>query len=186
MAIKKYLLNNKKYCIQTDQKESNTFSIKINNRQIEAKILKFIANSNTIFFEIDGNIYKAKISDSHQNNLNVYLFNFNKSFTLNTATPEKIMPARLDRNEATQSLANFQNNIKSPLAGRVIKINVSENQFITKNQPLVVIESMKMENEIRATQDAFVKNVQIAQGDLVQENQVLMIFESKQDTRHSP
>ena len=41
---------------------------------------------------------------------------------------------------------------------------------------------MKMENEIRATSDAFVKSVSISESDLVKQNQLLITFEEKGET----
>ena len=68
---------------------------------------------------------------------------------------------------------------KKKFAGKIIKIYVNQNDFVKKNQPLLIIESMKMENEIRAEADVFIKNIQIRQSDLVQQDQLLMIFEKK-------
>jgi biotin carboxyl carrier protein len=67
----------------------------------------------------------------------------------------------------------------SPLAGRVIKILVGQSQAVSKNQPLVVIESMKMENELCAPYDAVIKTQYIFEGDVVKTNQVLLSLERK-------
>ena len=69
--------------------------------------------------------------------------------------------------------------LTSPLAGRVITILVSAGQYVTAGQPLVIIESMKMENELCAPNNAFIKTLSITPGNLVQTNQVLIIFELK-------
>lgn len=69
--------------------------------------------------------------------------------------------------------------LKSPLAGLVIKVKVAVGQFVTKNQPVVVIESMKMENEICAPFPAFIKTLSISEGNLVKPNQVIVTFERR-------
>jgi len=69
--------------------------------------------------------------------------------------------------------------LKSPLAGLVVKIKVAVGQFVVKNQPVVVIESMKMENEICAPFPAFIKTLSISEGNLVKPNQVIVIFEKR-------
>lgn len=69
--------------------------------------------------------------------------------------------------------------LKSPLAGLVVKVKVAVGQFVTKNQPVVVIESMKMENEICAPFPAFIKKLSISEGNLVKPNQVIVTFERR-------
>jgi acetyl/propionyl-CoA carboxylase alpha subunit len=64
--------------------------------------------------------------------------------------------------------------ILSPLSGCVVKILVEEGQTITPGQTIATIESMKMENEIRALSHALIQTIPIAQGDVVQKNQVLI------------
>jgi biotin carboxyl carrier protein len=57
--------------------------------------------------------------------------------------------------------------IKAPMPGKVIKINVSEDEEVRKNQTLVIVEAMKMENEIKSTIEGVVKKVSASPGDLV-------------------
>ncbi|MGD2295338.1 MAG: hypothetical protein PVF22_05830 [Candidatus Aminicenantes bacterium] len=57
--------------------------------------------------------------------------------------------------------------VKAPMPGKVIKINVSENEEVRKNQTLAIVEAMKMENEIKSSIDGVVKKVYCAPGDLV-------------------
>ncbi|MBM3887077.1 biotin/lipoyl-binding protein [Candidatus Dependentiae bacterium] len=64
----------------------------------------------------------------------------------------------------------------SPLSGRVVQIFVKNGDFVKSTTPLLVIESMKMENVIYASHDAYIKNVFISIGDLVKQNQKLVSF----------
>jgi len=57
--------------------------------------------------------------------------------------------------------------VKSPMPGKVIKIEVETNQEVRKNQTLVVVEAMKMENEIKAALDGRVKKIFVSEGELV-------------------
>ena len=57
--------------------------------------------------------------------------------------------------------------VKAPMPGKVIKINVSENEEVRKNQTLVIVEAMKMENEIKSTVEGYVKKILASAGDLV-------------------
>jgi biotin carboxyl carrier protein len=58
--------------------------------------------------------------------------------------------------------------VKTPMPGKVIKINVKESDEVRKNQTLAVVEAMKMENEIKSSIDGFVKKIHCKPGDLVE------------------
>jgi biotin carboxyl carrier protein len=57
--------------------------------------------------------------------------------------------------------------VKAPMPGKVIKINVSENEEVRQNQTLAIVEAMKMENEIKSSIDGVVKKIYVSTGDLV-------------------
>ena len=67
--------------------------------------------------------------------------------------------------------------IKAPMPGKVIKICVSEAEEVRKNQTLVIVEAMKMENEIKASQDAVIKKIHAAPGNLVDTDTLIMELE---------
>ena len=54
--------------------------------------------------------------------------------------------------------------LKSPMPGRIVKVLVAEGDTVTVGQPLVVIEAMKMENEVRAKVAGTVKQVFVQAG----------------------
>ncbi len=57
--------------------------------------------------------------------------------------------------------------IASPMPGKVVKILVGEGDRVEKGQGLVIVEAMKMENEIRSASVGVVKKVNFSEGDLV-------------------
>jgi acetyl/propionyl-CoA carboxylase alpha subunit len=63
------------------------------------------------------------------------------------------------------------------MPGLVLDIRVIEGQKISKNDPIIVLEAMKMENILKATSEGIVKKINIKKGDKVEKNQVLVSFE---------
>ncbi len=57
--------------------------------------------------------------------------------------------------------------ITSPMPGNLIKVMVQEGDTVEEGQALVIVEAMKMENEIRSPSDGVVKSVNFSVGDLV-------------------
>lgn len=64
--------------------------------------------------------------------------------------------------------------IKAPLPGNIFKLNVKEGDKVKKGETLVILEAMKMENNILAEFDGVVNSVKIKEGDAVLQNDVLI------------
>jgi len=60
------------------------------------------------------------------------------------------------------------------MPGLVLDILVSEGQTIQKGDSLLVLEAMKMENNLKAINDAVVKKINVSKGDKVEKNTVLI------------
>ena len=69
--------------------------------------------------------------------------------------------------------------VKAPMPGKVIKINVSENEEVRKNQTLAIVEAMKMENEIKSTIEGYVKKILASAGDLVDSEKPIIELKTK-------
>ena len=66
--------------------------------------------------------------------------------------------------------------VKSPMPGNILKINVSQGQTVKEGDVLIVLEAMKMENEIVAPHDGTVKQVLVAKGAKVNTDDVLAVM----------
>lgn len=64
--------------------------------------------------------------------------------------------------------------VKAPLPGIIIDVLVNEGDEVKKGQTVVMLEAMKMENAIQATQDGKVTGVHVAKGDSVLEGVALV------------
>ncbi len=67
--------------------------------------------------------------------------------------------------------------IKTPLPGVIIDVKVNVGDAVKKGDTVVVLEAMKMENNINADRDGKVTAVQVAKGDTVADGAVLIIIE---------
>jgi len=67
--------------------------------------------------------------------------------------------------------------IKAHITGTIWKIEVSVGEEVEEDDDFVILESMKMEMPISAEEDCVVKEILCAEGDSVEEGQVLFIVE---------
>jgi biotin carboxyl carrier protein len=65
----------------------------------------------------------------------------------------------------------------APMPGRVVKVHVKVGDAVAARQGVVVVEAMKMENELRSPRAGTVKEVRVAQGALVEAGTVLVVIE---------
>lgn len=66
--------------------------------------------------------------------------------------------------------------IKTPLPGVIIDVKVNVGDTVAKGQTVVVLEAMKMENNINADRDGKVTAIQVAKGDTVADGAVLVVL----------
>ena len=90
------------------------------------------------------------------------------------AVPVAIMDPRLVRRRGTVSAETGPRSIVSPMPGRIVKVLVREGDVVAAQQGLVVVEAMKMENELRAPRAGQVSAVKVVEGMSVEAKSVLV------------
>lgn len=70
-----------------------------------------------------------------------------------------------------------QRTIVAPMPGRIVRVLVKPHERVSARQPLVVVEAMKMENELRAPRGGTVAEVRVSEGASVEANAVLVVLE---------
>ena len=70
--------------------------------------------------------------------------------------------------------ANDKSRLVSPMPGKVVKINVKEGDEVSEGTVMIVVEAMKMENNITATAKAKVKKILVTEGEMVDNKKQLI------------
>lgn len=66
--------------------------------------------------------------------------------------------------------------ITSPMPGNILKINVAQGQHVNEGDVLIVLEAMKMENEISATKSGTVAQINVTKGAVVETGTPLVVI----------
>jgi biotin carboxyl carrier protein len=96
------------------------------------------------------------------------------------AIPVQIRPAGSfgrQKKEGAGGSATGPQRITAPMPGKVVRVLVQPGDQVAARQGLVVVEAMKMENELRAARDGRVRDVAVREGQSVDAGAVLMIVE---------
>lgn len=130
---------------------ANKYHILNKNNSIKAKILSADFNKKTYSVNVNNNTYNVVLSDALDQQIAALGFQVGAS---------KIV-----------------NNIKAPMPGLILEINVTEGQDVKEDDPLLILEAMKMENVINSPRDGVIKSISVAQGETVDKNALLIEFE---------
>lgn len=66
--------------------------------------------------------------------------------------------------------------VKAPMPGKILSIKCSEGAFVKKGEVLMILEAMKMENEITSVKDGKVLSINVSENDVVQGEDTLAII----------
>ena len=149
-----YLINESLFLISVDQ---NDHSLRITSGKNAFDVEPVIISPNEILLIVDGRtvpVYMARDGDR------IVVQIQGRQFEIREPAEDGFQA------EETKSREDMRL-VKSPMPGKVIKIEVETNQDVRKNQTLVVVEAMKMENEIKAALDGRVKKIFVSEGELV-------------------
>lgn len=84
-------------------------------------------------------------------------------------------PRRLARRSGAAPDAEGRQNITAPMPGKVVKVLVREKAAVEAGQGLVVVEAMKMQNEIRSPKKGLVERIYVSEGASVGAGETLLV-----------
>ena len=137
--------------IDAVQLEETKFHVLKNNKPYNAEIVSadFLSKKYTV--KVNNNTYDVAISD---------------------ALDELIKSMGIERGRT-----KVVNAIKAPMPGLILEINVSVGQEVKENDPLLILEAMKMENCFLSPRDGIIKSIAVEKGNAVDKGQLLIEFE---------
>ncbi len=74
-------------------------------------------------------------------------------------------------------------NLTSGMPGKIVKVMVKKGDEVKAGSPILIMEAMKMENEMRASHDTKIKEVFVKDGDHVETGTVLISFEKPNEKK---
>lgn len=88
------------------------------------------------------------------------------------AAPTQAAPAQAPKAQAPQG-SNGAVKVASPMPGTILKIIANVGDKVTKGQPIIVLEAMKMENDIVAPEDGTVASINVTNGQSVNSGDII-------------
>jgi biotin carboxyl carrier protein len=151
----------KVYSINLKQAKPDEYLFMIGDKSIEAKVNSIQAGQ--IDVVINKETYKTTISKGEEGFTKVSVND--KDFQM---MRNDLLEGDLATSDDDSVSADEENNILAPLPGRIFKINVKDGDKIAKGDVVLVIDAMKMENNIVAKKDAVAKKVLVQLDEMVE------------------
>ena len=161
--------NNKSYELELDN-STEPISVHVNGRLIKADLV-LISKEDFYSLLVDNRSYQLFIKKDSQG-YDVAIGG--QRFFVELQDEKTRQPRNLLK---ADEKPKGQIEIKAPMPGLIVKIEVEEGQKINKGDGLVIIEAMKMENEVRANVGGIIKQIFKKEEETVEKDMVLMIIE---------
>ena len=150
------------------------YSLKINGHNYSVQIDDVNEASTVAHVVVNGVDYEVEIEGAKASTVSKpQVAPAPKSANSAMITPSSATPS--PRIAATAPSSGYS--VKCPLPGTVLSVKVAAGDTIAAGQTLVVLEAMKMENNIDADRGGVVKQVLVQQGATVMEGDVLIVIE---------
>ncbi|MFA6263699.1 MAG: acetyl-CoA carboxylase biotin carboxyl carrier protein subunit [Candidatus Babeliales bacterium] len=173
MAIKKLLINGTVWTYLLESRSDGLYVTVTHDAYKQSYMITHHTHdvrSGLVQWECDGKLFARVIHQDAESHV-VMDTVVNRSLRISEVIPHH-------KTSTVTSLVKV-NHVKSPLAGKVMKICVEIGQRVHEGQPLCVIESMKMENEIRSPRAGIIKTIFMSVGNVVQPNHIMIEFEKE-------
>ncbi len=121
------------------------------NKPFHITVLNADFNAKTYSINVNSEVYQVRIEDQ--------------------------LDLMIDQMGFALSTARDVGMIEAPMPGLILDINVRVGQTVNEDDPLLILEAMKMENVITSPRDGIIKTVNVKKGEAVDKKNVLIEFE---------
>lgn len=142
-------IDGREYELEASEPEPGVFLFKNNGRISEASVSANGSSGDSSLVRVKSGVHEIRIID-----------------------PKKLRSA-----SGGSSDASGKAEIKTAMPGKVVRILVGEGDTVQKGDGVIVVEAMKMQNEMKSPKDGVIAEIKAAEGDTVSAGDVLVVIE---------
>lgn len=145
----------------------NQYEFSVKGRKLKIDVVEEADGVQLITCE--GVKYPAEIVSVKQNSYEVLVNGVSYQFTVET-------PFSLKRRQilAAQKPVSTSEEVRAPMPGKIVSVHVKEGQEVKPGDALLVLEAMKMQNTLTATQAGRVERLEVKEGQTVSKDDLLV------------
>ncbi len=165
---RQYVASGKSVQVDVVATPSGARSIRVDDAVLDVEVLRQSSNGRTSCLVLRvGNTVREVLVHQHEDEFEV----------ASRSARGFVALASSESTAGTAGARTTSKDVRAPMPGRVVRIFAKVGEQVRRGQPLLVVEAMKMENEIKAPADGVVAAIRVAEGDSVETRAVLLVFE---------
>jgi len=145
-----------------------TWHCKIDGQEIDADAA--LTARDVLSILVEGKAYEIKRERSLQGELHMVIGS--ARYAVDVQDPRSLRTRR-----AVAGAEAGSQRLKAPMPGKVVRINVQEKDEVKAGQSILVMEAMKMQNDLKSPKDGRVQKILTAEGSVVNPGDTLAIIE---------
>ena len=159
-----FWLDDKEFKLDLEEKVKNDILVSLGKRKyhVSAEFL----SSDEILLNIDGKIYNIIINS---NSLSCSVYVSGRFFKIEKKSVSQIL--------GRKGTEPKKRDIKTSMPGRIVNVFFKEGEKVKEGQAVLVLEAMKMQNEIKSPQSGIIKKIDLVVGDSVEAGSLLFSVE---------
>jgi biotin carboxyl carrier protein len=165
-----------------------TFETDVNDKTIRIDVdkenLEFSIDNNKrtySFLRLDSGRYLLRVGNKSYTIDNVISKNNQIEFTLNgqwlSVAVRDEQALLLDRLGFKNILSAGEGQLHAPMPGKILDVLCNKDDEVKEGDPVIILEAMKMENELKSPADGIIKSVEVEVGQSVEKNELLLEVE---------
>ena len=183
MGEYRFLVNRKPFKVRLpDLLNKAAFEVEVNDRLTVVELSEAISRSKPFSVQIGGKPYQVEIGKHEENGLTTVEVN-GASYMVQSENkgPRRALKPSMSafavERRPVKTLRLDKGVVAASMPGKVVLVRVKAGDSVKAGDVLLVLESMKMENEIVSPTSGFVKDVRISEGDAVNIGEIMVLIE---------
>ena len=162
-------LNNEKHEVEIKRDGDKVFA-RVDEREYELEASE--VEPNVFLLKNDNKIYEIFVAPRNEKSAPYKVQIKNQEFEINLFDPKRLRGAK-----AADGQADGIVEIKTAMPGKLVRILAEQGAEIRQGEAVLVVEAMKMQNEMKSPKDGVVKEIRFEEGSTVNAGDVLAIIE---------
>lgn len=150
--------------------ENGKLVARIDDREYDLEVSE--PERGVFLFKHQGKIYEASVTNPHVSGRPTHVRIGDREYEIRLTDPKRLRSAGSGGDHA-DGIAE----IKTAMPGKVVRVLVEAGSEVPKGGGVLVVEAMKMQNELKSPKDGVVKEIRVAEGDTVSAGDILATIE---------
>lgn len=148
------------------ERDGNRLTARVDDRIYELEMSE--PESNVYLFKHDGKIFEATVTSGDTTHVRIRA----NEFDIRIIDPKKLRSAGAGSDHADGIVE-----IRTAMPGKVVRVLLESGATVSKGDGVLVVEAMKMQNELKSPKDGTIKEVRVAEGATVAAGDILATIE---------